>query len=116
MANEGSSLSEQGMAALEAAIEFVRADPVFSAATVAFVVLVVLLLIRRRSVSKQTLVAASVIVEESGRRPRKSAGNPIDERFAALRLQTEELDALAPPPRHFKSADRSTSSYQLRRR
>ena len=117
MANEESSLSERGMAMLEAAIEFVGSDPVFSAAIVALVVLAALMLFRRRSVSKQTPAAASEIVTAPGRRPRKPAARPIDERFAALRLQTEELDALAPPPRHFKSADQSTTrSYQLRRR
>ena len=116
MAIEGSGYIEQASALLEPATEFLRADPVFSAAMVAIVVLAVLLVFRRRTVSKQAPIAAPAITAAPTRRPRRQTHKPIDERFDALRLQTEELDALAPPPRHFKTEGKSTASYQLRRR
>jgi hypothetical protein len=98
-------------------------DRVTAGAGVLVAVLLLLMLLRlafrRKAPSEQRPTGAEdAAVRTSTSRPRtQRAGSAIDDRIAALRVQTEDLEANAPARRHFSGVERrSTHQYQLRRR
>ncbi len=108
-----SNITEQIGALLGSAKEALGMDPIIAGVTV-IALLVVLPRIARRK--KAATYYSEPAVADGATRSRRSRGpNPLDERFAALRVDTEDPEAIPRIRRHFSGQAKPVKS-ELRRR